>query len=74
MFPSQLSAVVFTLCGLQAPRPETEKVTSVSVPNLTENCVPGQGVPCDRSVPNLAANSEKSAVSLLETFAAVARR
>ena len=74
MFPSELSAPVFTLCGLQAPRPETRKETSVSVPNLTENCGPGQGVPSDRSVPNLAANSEKSSVSLLETFAAVARR
>ena len=60
--------------GLQAPRPDTRKETSVSVPNLTENCVPGSGVPSDRSVPNLAANSEPSAVSLLETFAAVARR
>merc|ERR1719318_750849 len=58
----------------EAPRPETRKETSVSVPNLTENCSPGQGVPSDRSVPNLAANSEPSAVSLLETFAAVARR
>ena len=55
------------MCGLQAPRPE-------SVPNLTETCVPGQGVPSDRSVPNLAANSEPSTVSLLKTFAAVARR
>merc|ERR1719402_718742 len=58
----------------EAPRPDTRKETSVSVPNLTENCVPGTGVPSDRSVPNLAANSEPSAVSLLETFAAVARR
>jgi len=58
----------------EAPRPDTRKETSVSVPNLTENCVPGSGVPSDRSVPNLAANSEPSAVSLLETFAAVARR
>merc|ERR1719193_2183056 len=58
----------------EAPRPDTRKETSVSMPNLTENCVPGSGVPSDRSVPNLAANSEPSAVSLLETFAAVARR
>ena len=60
--------------GFQAPHTDTRKETSVSVPNLTENCVPGSGVPSDRSVPNLAANSEPSAVSLLETFAAVARR
>ena len=58
--PAFFSLVWF---GLQAPRPETRKETSVSAPNLTENCVP-----------NLSANSEPSAVSLLETFAAVARR
>ena len=62
------------LRGLQAPLPDTLKETSVSVPNLTENCVPESGVPSDRSVPNLAANPEPSAASLLETFAAVARR
>ena len=62
------------MCGLQGPRAETRKETSVSVPNLAQNCGTGSGVPSDRSVPNLTANSEPSAVSLLETFAAVARR
>ena len=62
------------LRGLQAPLPDTLKETSVSVPNLTENCVPESGVPSDRSVFNLAANPEPSAAALLETFAAVARR
>ena len=46
----------------------------MSVPNLTENCVLESGVPSDRSVPNLAGNPESSAVELLETIAAVARR
>ena len=55
------------LRGLQAPLPDTLKETSVSVPNLTENCVLESGVPCDR-------NPEFSAVELLGTIAAVARR
>ena len=59
---------------LQAPLPDTLKETSVSVPNLTENCVAKSVVPSDHSVSNLAANQETSAAALLETFAAVARR
>ena len=54
---------------------DTMKETSVSVPNLTtEQCEDTA-----TSVPNLSSsssstNAESSAVSLLETFAAVARR
>ena len=45
----------------------------MSVPNLTDECPALTPPPTtDRSVPNL--HSDTSAVSLLETFAAVARR
>ena len=57
------------LRGLQAPLPDTLKETSVSVPNLTENCVLESGVPSGRSVPNLAGNPDSSAAEVLETFA-----
>merc|ERR1719192_2282781 len=50
---------------------DSGKETSVSVPNLSSDQAPNP----ERSVPNLSSsNSDTSAVSLLETFAAVARR
>ena len=54
------------------PSQDSGKETSVSVPNLSSDQAPNP----DRGVPNLSSssNSETSAVSLLETFAAVARR
>ena len=60
--------------GFQAPHTDTRKETSVSVPNLTVNCVPGSGVPSDRGVSNLTAYPEPSAVPLIKIFEAVARR
>ena len=59
--------VIFQGVGAQ----DSGKETSVSVPNLSSDQAPNP----ERSVPNLSSsNSDTSAVSLLETFAAVARR
>ena len=56
---------------------DTMKETSVSVPNLTTDQCEDTQTSSERSVPNLSSsssstNAESSAVSLLETFAAVA--